>query len=285
MTLTAYASYDPSAFTLVPVAVDDDAMLTTILAETDAKIGTATATLNVDPQAAADTVIAVVTALRDDKALYARYKALVAIKEADFNVLVRLNRYAPALWLAGYHHKLEREESPRAVPEEVVTRGMELRDALHLVLHYHFHDDKELGPGLARVQRKQDHRVLANDLRFLATAALDHADELVHDRRYVPEQVKEALGVSSEIRRALGAKEVAPVRWLDRCRVLWSLVQRDYDDLQEVGRFLLRAQEDEGRRRFPSLVKGGGSRRKDTGEEPPANDTAPEAPVSEPEKP
>lgn len=278
MTLTNYASYDASAFTLVPVAMDDDTALATILAEIDAKIGTTTATLNVDPQAAADTVIAVVTALRDDKALYARYKALAAIHEADFNVLVRLNRYAPALWLAGYHHKLEREDSPRAVPEDVITRGMELRDALYQVLHYHLHDDKDLGPGLARIQRKNDRRVLANDLRFLATAALDHGDELVHDRRYDPEHVKQALGVSSDIRRALGAREVTPVRWLDRCLVLWSLVQRDYDELAVVGRFLLRAQEDEGRRRFPALVKGGGARRKDAREEPPANDASPEAP-------
>lgn len=285
MTLTNYASYDASAFTLVPVAMDDDTALATILAEIDAKIGTTTATLNVDPQAAADTVIAVVTALRDDKALYARYKALAAIHEADFNVLVRLNRYAPALWLAGYHHKLEREDSPRAVPEDVITRGMELRDALYQVLHYHFHDDKDLGPGLARIQRKNDRSVLANDLRFLATAALDHADELVHDRRYDPDDVKQALRVSSDIRRALGAREVGSVRWLDRCRVLWSLVQHDYDELLTVGRFLLRAQEGEGRRRFPALVKGGGGRRKGADDEAPGDDRTPEAPVSEPEKP
>lgn len=131
---------------------------------------------------------------------------------------------------ASSSHKLEREESPRAVPEDVIARD------------YHFHDDRELGPGIARIQRKND-------------------------------------------RRALGAKEVTSVRWLDRCRVLWGLVQRNYDELAVVGRFLLRVQEDEGRRRFPALVKGGGARRKDAREEPPANDTAPEAPAAGPVKP
>ena len=87
------------------------------------------------------------------------------------------------------------------------------------------------------------------------------------------------------IRRALGAREVGSVRWLDRCRVLWSLVQHDYDELLTVGRFLLRAQEGEGRRRFPALVKGGGGRRKGADDEASGDDTAPEAPVSEPEKP
>jgi hypothetical protein len=261
---TQQVTLDTSTLTIAPAALDDDSALASILVEVDARIGSPTAALNVDPQKAADTVIAVITAFRKDRGLYQRFKVLAAVGEVKFELLARLNRYAPALWHAAHNHKIERGDSDRAVPEEILSLGQEIRKELHRVLDYHFHDDPELGPRLARIRNTNDRLVLANDLRFLATVALDHGDVLVGDRRYKPKRVKQALGVSTDIRSALGADEVAPVRWLDRCAVLWTLVLRDYDELKQVGRFLLRAQPDEAKRKFPSLVKSQGGRRKKT---------------------
>ena len=212
---------------------------------------------------------------------------LAAVGETDFAALTRLNRHAPAMWFAAYRYKLEREAPGRGLTEEALGGYNDLRDRLHLVLHYHFSDDEREGPRLRAVTRSRDHQVLANHLRYLAELAIARADALAHDRKLDPKDPPRALAASTEIRLARGAKEVPDVRWLDRAAVLWTLVQRDYAELANIGRFLLRGRPEEARRRFPSLVRSGGRRSDDVVEapddeatddeatnDPPANDAA-----------
>jgi len=212
---------------------------------------------------------------------------LAAVGETDFAALTRLNRHAPAMWFAAYRYKLEREAPGRGLTEEALGGYNDLRDRLHLVLHYHFSDDAKESPRLRAVTRSRDHQVLANHLRYLAELAIERADALAHDRKLDPKDVQRALAASTEIRLARGAKEVPDVRWLDRAAVLWTLVQRDYAELANIGRFLLRGRPEEARRRFPSLVRSGGRRSDDVVEapddeatddeatnDPPANDAA-----------
>jgi hypothetical protein len=264
---------DTTALTIQPISIDDDGVLQSVLTEIDATLGGPTAHINVELQPAADTVIRVIAGLRGDAALYQRYKVLAAVGETDFAVLTRLNRYAPAMWFAAYRDKLEREAPTRAVSEATVVRGGELRDELHRVLGYHLGKHPVEGPRLRAITRGNDYLALANNLRYLAELAIEHGELLTTDRQYEATWVQEALGISTEVRLSLGAKVVPDVRWLDRCAALWTHVQRDYAELANTARFLLRARPDEAKRRFPSLVKGGG-RRSDDVEEVPEVDTA-----------
>jgi hypothetical protein len=262
------SALDTRAFTIQPVSIDDGSVLQSVLAEVDAAIGAPTAQINLDLQTAADTVIRIIAGLRGDGALYGRYKVLAAAGETDFAALTRLNRNAPALWLAAYRYKLEREAPGRLLTEDTLKGYHELRDRLHFVLSYHFGDEEKEGPRLRAVTRSPDHLVLANNLRYLAELAIERADELAHDRKLDPHDVQRALAGSTDVRVALGAKEVPEVRWLDRAAVLWTRVQHDYAELAYIGRFLLRARPEEAGRRFPSLVRSRGRRRDDVAEAP-----------------
>jgi hypothetical protein len=262
------SALDTSAFTIQPVSIDDDGVLQRVLAEVDESLGAPTAQINVDLQTAADAVIRVIAGLRGDGGLYGRYKVLAAVGETDFAALARLNRHAPAMWFAAYRYKLEREAPGRVLTEDALAGYNDLRDRLHFVLSYHFGDDAKEGPRLRAVSRSRDHLVLANNLRYLAELAVERTDDLAHDRKLDPHDVQRALAGSTEIRLALGAKEVPDVRWLDRAAVLWTLVQRDYAELANIGRFLLRGRPEEARRRFPSLVRSGGRRSDDVVEAP-----------------
>lgn len=271
------SALDTSAFTIQPVSIDDAGILQAVLAEVDAGLGAPTAHVNVDLQTAADAVIRVIAGLRGDGALYGRYKVMAAVGETDFAVLTRLNRHAPAMWFAAYRDKLEREAPGRVLTEATVKRAGDLRDDLLHVLGYHLGKDPAEGPRLRAITRGNDHLALANNLRYLAELAIAHGELLAGDRQHDPDGVQEALALSTEIRLARGAKEVPDVRWLDRCAVLWTGVQRDYAELANVGRFLLRARPDEAKRRFPALVKGGGRRADDVVEAPEEEDAKDEA--------
>ncbi len=108
---------------------------------------------------------------------------------------------------------------------------------------------------------------------------------VARDAFYDPAHVADAKRIGDQLRDALDARESDEVRWVDRAAALWATVRADYAELQQVGRFLLRATPELAKETFPALVKGGPGRGKrsredDAGDEdddlggaqPPAND-------------
>jgi hypothetical protein len=276
----------PAALTIKPVVFKDPEDLSELFQEVDREIGGETTPINVDLRIAADTVSLVLTTLRTDTSLYARFKAMARAGEVDFEILKRLNRNAPLLWVAASEAQLERELSNRRVSAETRIQATTLRDALHRILTYHFGDEPTIAERLGGITRANDHSALATALHFMGTLALTHAEELASDRRYNPKMAADALSLSAAVRTERTAIEVPTIRWSQRCAVLWTHVARDYAELIAVGRFLLRARPDEAMRLYPSLTKRSGTKRRgeeDEGkeeaveEETPANDAEPAA--------
>lgn len=249
--------------TLAPAPVDDETLLAEMLADIDARVGAPTAVVNLDLQQAADTITAVISGLRGDRALYDRYKRLVAMEETSFEVLRRLQRQVPVLWLAAWRGAMEDNAPDTVIPGDLAEEAVKLRDEMLPVIQYNYGDDKRHGAELLAMTHTNDRQAIAGQLRLMASLVLGNPREVEHDRRYKPEWTQKALTLSQDIRGALGAKELGGVRWKQRAAVLWTTVEEDYAELMSVGRFLLRNQEAEGERRFPALRKGRGRRSAD----------------------
>lgn len=241
-------------FSMPPASDDGQEQWLLVAARVDGLVHQDVAVVNTDVQEAADRVIALVTAVHDDAALYRRIKMIAAAGEFDFGVFGRLLQHAPALWYAR-HQQLIEEQSPVAVvPEATVTRAVEVRNRMARLLHYHFEDDAAEATLVATLSSTRERLAMANELLTCADLYARRAEVVRTDRRFVDSDEAEARALSSEIRRSLGEQHADEIRWGDRVAVLWTLVQRDYSELRALGQWLLRARPDAARERFPPLV-------------------------------
>jgi hypothetical protein len=269
-----------ASFTVPPVSDDGEAQWRAVAARVDALVHEPHPRVNVDPQEAADRVLASVRALCEDAALYRRFKVIAATGEFDFGAFERLLQHAPALWYARHQQLHEERQSAAVVPEAVVRRAVALRDAMARLARYHLEDHAEEGALVAALSASHERSVLANELLTLAELYARNADAVSSDRRFVAADEAEARALSSQIRRSLGERYADGVRWTDRVAVLWSLIQHDYNELRALGLWLLRARPEEARARLPPLVLRTGRRPKSEDADAPAEDDAPVAGAS-----
>ena len=101
-----------AALSMAPAPLDDEAALQEVLREVD-PIARRGATVNVDVQVPGRRLRRVLARIRRDARLYESLKVLAAVGLFDFAVINRLQRAAPALWLAGHRAKLERASVAR----------------------------------------------------------------------------------------------------------------------------------------------------------------------------
>lgn len=269
--------------TVPPVSDDGEAQWRAVAAQVDALVHEPFPRVNVDPQEAADRVLAIVHAVCNDPALYRRFKVIAATGEFDFGAFERVLQRAPALWYARHQQLLEERQSDAVVPEAVVLRAIALRDAMARLARYHFEDHPDEAELVASFTALHDRSVIANELVSLAELYARHPAIVSADRRYVDTDEAEAPRLSSQIRRSLGERHADGVRWTDRVAALWSLLQRDYNELRALGLWLLRARPEAAKERLPPLVLRTGRRAKadDSVDDEPADDEAPAAPAND----
>ncbi len=274
-----------ASLSMAPAPVDDEAALREVLREVD-PLARRSASVNVDVQVPGRRLRRVLGRIRRDARLYESLKTLAAVGLFDFEVLNRLQRAAPALWLVGHRAKLERARGARAVDPALVERGAFVREEMARIARHLFGRDPIEAAAVNDLDHGNDHLRLANHLRYLHDLFVRHEARVARDAFYDPAHVVDAKRIGDQLRDALDARESDEVRWVDRAAALWATVRADYAELQQVGRFLLRATPELAKETFPALVKGGPGRGKsaredDAGDEedddlggaqPPAND-------------
>ena len=284
MTTAAATSFLATALadlTVPPVSDDGEAQWLAVAPQVDALLQEPLPRVNVDPQEAADRVLAIVHAVCNDAALYRRFKVIAATGEFDFGAFERVLQYGPALWYARHQQLLEERQSDAVVPEATVLRAIALRDAMARLARYHFEDHAGEAELVASLTALHDRSVIANEFVSLAELYARHPAVVAADRRYVATDEAEARRLSSQIRRSLGERHADGVRWTDRVAVLWSLLQRDYNELRALGLWLLRARPEAAKERLPPLVLRTGRRAKadESVDDEPADD-APAGPAA-----
>lgn len=248
----AIAAQSPT-LTLVPPPNDDETVPAAVIRDLDALAMTRKLTLNVDVQVVARRIRATLRRVRSHP-VYEQLKTLASVGLFDFEVLNRLARNAPALWLIGHHARQERLQNNRVLSEEVATRATSVRMQLARVAQYHFGSDPVEGVTVNAITNVLDYQRLANDLRYLHDLFTRMASTMSHDPHYNIETVQEAGALANTIVEAFDRREENHVRWVERSGALWALVRADYDELQTSGRWLLRANPEEAKRVFPSAV-------------------------------
>jgi hypothetical protein len=242
--------------TMVPPPQDADAALKAVLLEVEQIARKGSPHVNVEVQVVVRKIKAVLADVRSDAMLYEALKSLASARLFDFKCVNRLGTNVSALWLAGHHAKREKEQSERAVPEETAKEATHIREELTRTMRYHFGRDPVEGPSVNAIQNSVDYLELTNDLRYLHELSVRFHERLSRDAMYDTKMAARAKHLCEEIMGALDHTAVDEIRWIDRVAALWSLVKADYNELKNVGRFVLRATPDEAERRFPSLVKG-----------------------------
>lgn len=265
------------ARTMMPAPVSDEEALEEVLREVEQIARRGAPVVNVDVQVAAQKVKAALADLREDVRLYERVKAQAAVGEFDFDVLDRLQRNGPALWLLGHRARVEREQSARLIDEATLNRATYVRAELGRIATYHFGRDPLEGAAVLKIGNSIDHQVLANDLRYLHDLCVRRRKKLEGDANLTPDLLKDARRISDELLDAFGDRASTGLREADRVAALWSVVKADHDALLEVLRYLLRATPDRGKARFPRLVGGPGrsKRTNSAGEEDAVPEEAP----------
>jgi hypothetical protein len=275
MTTAAATSLLAAALTDVtvpPLSSDGEAQWRAVAARVDALVHDDHPRVNVDPQEAADRVVALVRAVRADGALYRRFKVIAAAGEFDLATFERVLQHAPALWYARHQQLLEARQSAAVVPAATAARAIAVRDGMARLARYHFEDHPDEARLVASITALHDRSVVANELVSLAELYARHPAVVSSDRRYVATDEAEARDLSSQIRRSLGARYADDIRWTDRVAALWSLLQRDYNELRALGLWLLRARPEAAKERLPPLVLRTGRVKADAAA--PANDAA-----------
>jgi len=211
----------------------------------------------VDLQRAAELVLSVCEALREDQALYDRFLKQVAAGELETDALERLERCARAAWHARRMQlRVGMSDSDAKVPSEVVSEGEALLRRMLPVATYYLGRDPAVAAFLSAVHPRRGHRRLANDLHNLADLYQKHQALLAGDTvNYRATDLRNARRVASTIVTALSNASSDDVTlWNDRCARLWTLLSNRYDDVCSVGNYLLRKTPEAARKRFPSLV-------------------------------
>lgn len=254
--------------------------------EVDALAHGETARVNLDLQSFADRAAGVLAGLRADDELYARFKRAAVAGLFEFAVIDRLARRLPALWYVAHMQQEEETAASRAVPEATLDAATERRKRMLKVAKHYLEEDADEGPRLAAIKLANDHARLANDLVTLAGVYRRHHDVVKGDHFFRADDEAKALADSRAIRAGLGGVP-GGLTWKDRAAALFTLVQRDYQELRVTGTWLLRAKPEEARTRFPPTIERPGQRRsnaedatRDDNDTGPAND-APVAPQND----
>ena len=289
-TMKSLNLFDPkllASLSMAPAPLDDESALRDVLREVD-PIARRSASVNVDVQVPGRRLRRVLARIRRDARLYEGFKLLAAVGIFDFEVLNRLQRAAPALWLVGHRAKLERARGARTVDAATVERGVFVREEMARIARHLFGRDPIEAPAVNDLDNGNDHLRLANHLRYLHDLFVRHEARVARDVFYDATHVADAKRIGDLLRDALDGRESDEVRWVDRAAALWANARADYAELQQVGRFLLRATPDLAKETFPALVKGGPGRGKravedDAADEEAVDDAPP--PANEAEKP
>ncbi len=214
-------------------------------------------TLKVDVRRVA--ALAHSVALRDaTPARRAVFERLAASGFYDLTTLDDLPELARGAWYARQQQLFVTRETSRAsIPEEVVSRGHEVRGRMLVTLEHWLGDDEKVGPRLATIREGAGHLDLASDLEGLAEVygrpevraiiAIDH-------KHYREGDVAEAVQVASVIFAGLGMGEASEAaRWAGLSQRAATLLLRRYDEHRRCGQFGFFYDEDVAVT-YPSLI-------------------------------
>lgn len=211
----------------------------------------------VDLQRAAELVLSVCDELRGDPALYERFLRQASAGELDAQAIEQLERYARAAWHARRMQlRAGVSDTDARVSPELLAEGEALLRRMLPVATYYLGRDPAVAAVLSAIRPRRGHRRLANDLLDLADLYQKHQSLIAVDTvNYRADDLRDARRVASTIVTALRdfSRDDAAL-WNDRCARLWTLLSTHYDELFQVGHFLLRRTPEVAWKRFPSLV-------------------------------
>lgn len=214
-------------------------------------------TPRIDLQAVAVTALGVTGELSDDAGLLARFAAVAAIGEIEPEIVEKVSRLAGAAWYAR-HRQMQAEfaDSDAAVPEHLVTAGEELVGRMLKLAQYQFEGNATEWPVVQGVVPTRGHSRLANNLLTLSELYRRQPTVVASDaKNYRATDERDARKISEGIVAALAEGSASEAElWKGRSARIWTLLSRAYGDMQQLGRYFLRANPEAAAERFPSLV-------------------------------
>ena len=210
---------------------------------------------NIDLQDAGMAIVSLVEREVTDP-IRVRMKALASVNEFRYETVGELEELA---W-AGIHVRRKllmslANVSEAKLPATLVQEAQTLRGRMLKVVEYHLEDNAEYAGTIAHIREGAGHLDLANDLEALADMYRDAHTQLKADtRRFNASDEATARSTAEKIYRELRS-DTASLReeedWTTQQAALWPRLQRAYNEVRRVMRFLLSLEDDT---RFPSLV-------------------------------
>jgi hypothetical protein len=255
--------------TLAPGPQDGESAWKLVQREVDARIGGAVKSSYVERQYAAEKAIAAIEALHEEPVVYGVMKGLAALKTFRFDRLERTRTLAWALWYVRHCEKLDELAPDRMVSEATVKEAVEIRARVLRIARHYLEDHVSEGVIVASINGSLERREIGNHLLALKGVCERNVGLLSKDFKWNNQDYARLGTLSQEFVRALGKSDKSD--WSARGAVLLEMLQDEYKDVRDTGRWILRAQPEEGALRFPFLVAPRKSKGRGTVDEPVPN--------------
>jgi hypothetical protein len=176
----------------------------------------------------------------------------------DLAILTELPEMSRGAWYAKQQQiYVSRETSSASVPEEVVSRGYELRGGMIVTLEHWMGDNPRVAARLESIREGSGRLDLATDLEGLVELynRPEVRSVISHDfKHYRESDVDEATSIADRLFAAIGVgQESEAARWAGLSQRAGTLMMRLYEEHRRCGQFAFGKDEDVSVT-YPSLV-------------------------------